>query len=226
MMNIPFDTLHPYKKEKISRADECSAYYTKFLEHFEFFQPSDLVGLERYWTYYMMKRNLPATGMKMTGTMKFICKGSAKLFVNDPLGQHISAFITEGHFCSSVFDFTQHLKSAATVTTIEPIYGMEITFEKYQLLLKERPIFAKFFKVLLQEESDYFKKRVTEFQSLNALARYQLLMAGIPQAFHRFKVRDISSYLGIQPETLSRIRLAESQKNIPLRKNKASHTFI
>lgn len=149
---------------------------------------------------------------KRKNSIKFICKGSAKLFVDDDTGQHISAFYTEGDFINSISDFTQQLITKDVVTTIEPVYGMEITFENYLLLIQERPAFAMFFQLLLQEELEFFKHRVTEFQSLNAVGRYKLLLIGNPEAFNRFKVGDISNYLGIQPETMSRIRLSESQK--------------
>lgn len=212
MLPIPIKTFQ-LKKSKRYSSEECIIYYKKFLNQFSFLNDRDLTGLEKYWTYYSLKRNLPALGSNFAGnSVKFICQGAAKLFGDDASGQRISAFITEGHFCTSMLDFTQQVKTEDVVTSVEPIYGMEITFEKYQLLLRERPAFARLFKLLLQEELDFFKNRVMEFQGLNALGRYKLLLVSNPEAFHRFKVGDISSYLGIEPETLSRIRLAESKK--------------
>ncbi|HPA35233.1 MAG TPA: hypothetical protein PLA16_02635 [Chitinophagales bacterium] len=57
------------------------------------------------------------------------------------------------------------------------------------------------------------ERRISTFQSLDALGRYELLMKKKPSLFHRFSLQDISNYLGIKPETLSRLRSDKSKRN-------------
>ncbi|GGA84603.1 Crp/Fnr family transcriptional regulator [Puia dinghuensis] len=65
----------------------------------------------------------------------------------------------------------------------------------------------------LMAEHQYMKrlKREMDFLSLTAEARYGELLAKSPQLISTLSVKHLSSYLGIQPESLSRIRKAQSR---------------
>ena len=75
-----------------------------------------------------------------------------------------------------------------------------------QLLTASIPAFARTFSVLDQRNFIASQKRIHASISLTAEERYMDLTERNPTFLQRFPQNMIASYLGISPETLSRIR--------------------
>ena len=50
------------------------------------------------------------------------------------------------------------------------------------------------------------RDRLTSFQSMDAKGRYELMLSQYPDVFEKFTMQDISNYMGIKAETLSRLK--------------------
>jgi CRP-like cAMP-binding protein len=141
--------------------------------------------------------------------MKFICRGAAKYYMEDENGKYIISFLTEANHCAPIKSFYYHTKSDVGSVCTEDVYGIQISYEKFQQLIKERPAFDTLFNLLLQENMMFLKSRLKAFQSLDANERFNLLMKQSSEVLNRFSMLDIANYLGIKPETLSRLRRHE-----------------
>src|SRR5665647_1767373 len=75
---------------------ECISYYGQFLKHFPFFNQLDLNELDAYWDYCVLKKNsVIVVPDQVCDSMKFICKGAVKYYMEDNSGKNIMAFLTE-----------------------------------------------------------------------------------------------------------------------------------
>lgn len=84
--------------------------------------------------------------------------------------------------------------------------------ENFIKILEQKP-FAGFFQKLNNDLLYFFEQRLMALQSLDAKERYELTMKEDPHIFNRYSLQDIANFLGITPETLSRIRNGKGKKN-------------
>jgi CRP-like cAMP-binding protein len=129
--------------------------------------------------------------------------------MEDTTGKYIMAFLTESNHCAPVKSFYYQTKSDVGAVCSEDVYGLKINFDKFQQLMRDRPVYENLFTLLIHENVMYLKNRLKTFQSLDANQRFILLMKEHSEVLNRFSMLDISNYLGIKPETLSRLRRNE-----------------
>ena len=186
---------------------ESITYFTKFLENFSFFQKDDLIELEKYWSYCSYDRNkFIVTPGEVTEYLVFICKGAVRHFTEDKNGQHIINFTTDCNFILSLNSLKNQEKTIDGYVTSKDSHGLKISYKNYQQLIKTRPAFEQFFDLFAEKERLLLLNRLTSFQSADANERYLILLNEQPDVFDAFTMNDISNYLGINPETLSRLK--------------------
>jgi len=137
----------------------------------------------------------------------FISKGIVRIVSATEEGSDITHyFLKEGYFCSILYSFQQEEPAregiqAATDATLLMI-GKTQLLQLYQQLpwLKEL-IDGVTQQTLLQKIA--FKN---SFHGLDATSRYRLFMEKLPDVAGRVPLGYIASYLGVTPQSLSRIR--------------------
>lgn len=133
-------------------------------------------------------------------------KGLLRSFVIDEHGkEHIFMFAPEGWFFS---DFESVDKEAVSAFFIDALEDSEIEMidKKH---LSQPNIAMKDLKHLLESmrrRVSVLEKRVVMLLSASAKERYQHFVTTYPEIVQRVPQRMIASYLGITPESLSRIR--------------------
>ena len=81
-------------------------------------------------------------------------------------------------------------------------------------MLQQIPKFERYFRILLQNSLVATQKRLASSLSQSAEERYSELIRDCPSTLpHRIPQHMLASFLGITPETLSRIRKNLSLKN-------------
>ena len=134
-----------------------------------------------------------------------VLKGCVKRYYLDEGEEKIMEFYTENDPISPV-SYTTKEPSEYYISCIEPSIISSGNEEKTQLFLQE---FPRFIPIFIKIGDDLAAKKqiaVDEYKSLSAEERYFKLLENRPDLINRVPQYMIASYLGIQPESLSRIR--------------------
>jgi CRP-like cAMP-binding protein len=145
--------------------------------------------------------------------MGFIARGATRLFSDDKKGhEHILKFGVEEWWAGDYESFHMLTPSKYYVEALEEVDMILITNDQLQEFTRTIPAIRAMVEALDRGAAVADTKRMHAVISLNAEERYEDLARTYPHFLQRFPQNMIASYLGISPETLSRIRHAASRK--------------
>jgi CRP-like cAMP-binding protein len=137
----------------------------------------------------------------------FVEKGALRSYSVDGEGkEHILQFALEGWFISDLYSFLTGEVSVYNIEAIDDSELVLINLSAYEELLKHSPSYQAYMLQLITGAYIALQKRITSTISLSPEERYQHLIALYPDIVQRVPQHMIASYLGLTPETLSRIR--------------------
>lgn len=137
----------------------------------------------------------------------FIVKGCLQVYVLDKSGNESTrSFYFENGWVTDIFGFKNQTPSSEFIKCVEHCQLLRIHHEPFQLLCREIPQFDALYKEILEASYNNTVYRVNTLTSLNALERVQWLMETKPLIMSRLSSKLIASYLGISPETLTRLK--------------------
>jgi CRP-like cAMP-binding protein len=143
----------------------------------------------------------------------FIVKGAMRQYsVDTKEMEHIVRFGIENWWMSDRESFIMLTPSRYNIDAVEDTDLLMITNASLQELRAHSPSFTKLGQLLDERSYIAAQKRIHASISLTAEERYLDLLKSNPDFLQRFPQNMIASYLGISPETLSRIR-----KHSPIR---------
>ncbi|OXB00491.1 cyclic nucleotide-binding protein [Flavobacterium oncorhynchi] len=139
--------------------------------------------------------------------MAFVFKGLFRyVYSNENGNEFTKSIITENNFISSYSAMIHNSTSYFSVEVLEEAEILEIDYLRW-LEMKEKNSFWSVFLLQILEKAFCVKeKRERELLLLDAEKRYEIFVAEFPNLENRVSQQIIASYLGIQPESLSRIR--------------------
>jgi CRP-like cAMP-binding protein len=141
--------------------------------------------------------------------MGFIVKGATRMFAVDDKGrEHTVQFGLEEWWVGDYESFHLLTPSKYFVEAHENVEMILITSAQLFELAKTIPAIAAMMQALNKGGTIANAKRMHALISLTAEERYEDLATRYPDFFQRFPQSMIASYLGISPETLSRIKKA------------------
>ena len=139
--------------------------------------------------------------------MIFVEKGLLRSYSVDEKGsEHILQFAPEGWWIADVYSFFTGENSAYNIDAIEDSELLLITNPAIEQLYERVPKFERYFRILTQNNMVAMQKRLTSELSSSAEEKYLKLISAYPNIVARVPQHMIASYLGLTPETLSRIR--------------------
>ncbi len=137
----------------------------------------------------------------------FIVSGAARMFTIDEKGRdHIVRFGVEGWWMCDSKSYTQETPTTFFIEMLEDTQLLLVTWQHIQELIADVPAVALATKAMDKKSFISSQKRIHSAISLTAEERYEDLIKTYPSFVLRFPQNMIASYLGISPETLSRIR--------------------
>jgi len=141
---------------------------------------------------------------KYTG---FIVKGAARTFTVDEKGhEHILKLSVENWWLADFESFYQLTPSRFNIEALEDMEILQITNAQVEEFIKPIPAFSAMQNVISQNNTIAAQKRMQSAISYSGKERYRELVNDYPHFLQRFPQNMIASYLGLSPETLSRIR--------------------
>ena len=145
----------------------------------------------------------------------FINKGSMRSFQVDNKGyEHVVLFGIEDWWIGDLYSFFTQTPSRYNVEALEDSELFCLDKPSLEKLYSEIPKFERFFRILIQNAFIAQQQRIIANMSQSAEERYNDFINRYPQFEKRFPQYNIASYLGIKPESLSRIR-GQRIKNKP-----------
>ena len=137
----------------------------------------------------------------------FVEKGILRSYHVDKKDQeHIIQFAFEGWWIADSYSFLTNEPSAYNIDALEDSELLLLTLPAQEELLLKVPKMERYFRILLQKSLIAMQRRVLSSLSYSAEEKYLKLMQAYPDISQRVPQHLIASYLGITPETLSRIR--------------------
>lgn len=143
----------------------------------------------------------------------FNLKGCVRLYYEIEGEEKTAFFYTENQFISSYESFTRQLPSRHSLQCIEDCQLVEIGLEAAAKLLAFSPKFEALARIMMEEELIIYQEIISSFITLKPEERYLKLSEESPALFQRIPQYHLASYLGITPESLSRIKKRRMEKD-------------
>lgn len=139
----------------------------------------------------------------------FVQAGVVRIVARSPQGQEIThSFRRDGHLCTLLASFEQQVPTPLSIQAACAARGLAIGKARLDQLCQQLPAVADWFRQLTQQQVREKLQMHRAYLGLDAATRYQTFLAGQPEIAGRVPQRLIASYLGITPQSLSRLRRA------------------
>jgi CRP-like cAMP-binding protein len=137
----------------------------------------------------------------------FIEKGALRSYTVDKEGtEHVIQLVVERHWVGDLYSFVSQLPGNVNIEAIEDSEVLLLAYHDLELLYDQIPQLERVFRQLYQRAYVTLQQRFNAVQSDHAEDRYRQLIKEQPHIAARIPLIYIASYLGITPESLSRIR--------------------
>lgn len=137
----------------------------------------------------------------------YILEGACySFYVNEKGDKNAIQFATEKYWITDAASYFTGTPAVFSIETLEPVRALLLSREHLERLCEAYPLFDRFFRQLLQNTLATLQYRIAKTTSEDAAHRYQEFASRYPQFIQRIPQYLIASYLGIAPQSLSRIR--------------------
>ncbi len=144
---------------------------------------------------------------KVPEYLYYIVSGYLRLFHYNENGDEVTTHINcPPGFFTSYFNFINTAKSNENVECITECELLRITKTDLDSLTSKSEAMKDFSIEIFQKSIVYNETRSTELATLSGEKRYRKLIENYPGILHNVPITYIASFLGMKPESLSRIR--------------------
>lgn len=145
----------------------------------------------------------------------FVYSGLIRAFYIDHNGNEISVnFIRENRYATHYSAFITQTRSKYHFQCIEPTVLVTITYRHIQEGYEKFPILERYGRLVAEEVLKTQQQRIEGFLFENAETRYLEFVKENPDLFNRVSLSHLASFLGIERQSLSRIRKKLAQRSI------------
>jgi len=143
----------------------------------------------------------------------FVNSGCLREYTIDNKGsEHIIQFAIEDWWISDPNSFLSGLPSTYNIDALEDSEVLLLEKSARDKLLDSCPKMERFFRILIEANFVTTQRRITDSLSTSAEERYLKFIKTYPKLIEQVSQNQIASYLGITPQSLSRIRKELTQK--------------
>ncbi|RZK68574.1 MAG: Crp/Fnr family transcriptional regulator [Pedobacter sp.] len=139
--------------------------------------------------------------------LSFVAKGLVRTYNVDEKGdEHMSVFGWEGWWISDFNSFLSVVPAMFYIDAIEDSEVLMISRSDYDTLTLQVPVMDRYFRILFQNSLITKERRLMSSITHSAEQKYVQLLTSNPEIINKIPQNMVASYLGIAPETLSRIK--------------------
>ena len=158
------------------------------------------------------KNELIFTEGKIADEIYFVTHGCVRLFYEVKGNDKTAFFYTESQFICAGESYTYNIPAIENYQAIEETELLIFTKSAIENLLQKVPKLEVIARIATENELITCQKVIASFVTKSAEERYLDLLTTQGQLFLRVPQHYIASFLGVSPETLSRIKARVLQK--------------
>jgi CRP/FNR family transcriptional regulator, anaerobic regulatory protein len=143
---------------------------------------------------------------QVVNNVSFINKGSFRVYKNFNGQDMTKHFFFANEYATEYISFLTRKPSEICVKATEDAELMELHYDKVQVLYEQYPVWQKYGRLLAEHLFIVLAERTHRLLYHTPEENYLQLMESRPDIIEKIPQQYIASYLGIQPESLSRIR--------------------
>ena len=137
----------------------------------------------------------------------FVEKGALRTYTVDELGtEHILQFALEGWTISDLYSFLTGEASTYNIDALEAAELVLVSKAAHEEMLQTIPKYETYVRLQVTGAYIALQRRITSVLSLTTEERYKNFTATYPNIVQRVPQHMIASFMGLTPETLSRVR--------------------
>jgi len=143
----------------------------------------------------------------------FVEKGALRSYSIDEKGvERIIQFALEGWTISDLYSFLTAEAATYNIDALENTELMLISKSAHEELLKTFPKYETWIRIQITDAYIAMQRRLSSIISLSLEERYAYFTSLYPDIIQRVPQHMIASYMGLTPETLSRVRKKMTSK--------------
>lgn len=155
----------------------------------------------------MQKRQFLLQEGDICQQIAFIEKGALFSYSVDQSGnQHVMQFGFEGWWIADLHSFFTDTPSTLNIEILEDAELLLIDRKNHDQLMQEIPGYERYQRIIIQNAYVALQQRVENALGRTAEEKYTRLIKQQPEFINRVPLHLVASYLGMSPETLSRVR--------------------
>ncbi len=158
--------------------------------------------------YKILKKNeIYLNQGKVQKKIAFVTQGLLRQYYIDSNGKEISVgFTSENNFSTDYNAFIQQIPSSYTIKSIEPTTLIELDYKIIQDGYTKYKNYERFGRLIAEKVLQQRQKKIESLLFDTAELRYLHFLKENPTLFNRISLSHLSTYLGIERQSLSRIR--------------------
>jgi CRP-like cAMP-binding protein len=180
--------------------------FRQFIQQYTPLSNADWASVESYLVRMEVKKEtiLLEEG-KICRHLYFLESGLLRFFILKN-GNDITKYFTDIPYCfTSIKSFDAQIPATESIETLEDTVLWAITSDNVKRLFN-LPAWNTFTRKLIQEVQTYTDEILEDMQTETAENRYKKMLFENDPLLQRVPLKHIASYLGIAPQSLSRIR--------------------
>ncbi|MEX8549317.1 MAG: Crp/Fnr family transcriptional regulator [Mucilaginibacter sp.] len=152
------------------------------------------------------KRDLLLKEGQIARQIYFIQKGFCRAFYSKEDKEYTTWFMGEGDIMISVYSFFTQRPSVESIEVLQDATFLSMSWQQLQKIYHDFPEFNLFGRIITEQYYIKSEERAIALRTLSAKDRYENLLKTYPNILQKASLGQIASHLGMNLETLSRIR--------------------
>jgi CRP-like cAMP-binding protein len=157
-------------------------------------------------TFQVRRRQVFSAPGEIFDRMLYLEKGIARCYLIQDGEEKTIYFFTEGNFTVDFRSYITDAPSALFFEAIEDCSFFSLPKKELMAIYAAQPEFFQFDLAMTRQEFLRLSERMIQFYQDDLETRYLNLLNAQPELFQRIPQHYIASYLGVKPQSLSRIK--------------------
>jgi CRP-like cAMP-binding protein len=178
-----------------------------FISKYNTFNPEEIDAIVEHTEVQSFKKGTVILKEgEVSSECYFIVSGCVRQFQLIDGSEKTTAFFQEGQAAVLYSSYMNKIPSDYYLSCVEDCILVAGTREAEEKLHKEYPKLAYLVHTIMPEDYANMQKRLAVLSNCNPEERYQVLLQTQPELLKRVPLHQLASYIGVTPESFSRIR--------------------